>query len=449
MTTLRSVRRTEDREILRLAGPAFLALVAEPMFLLADAAIVGHLGTPELAGLGVAAVVLQTVVGVCVFLAYGTTASVARRLGAGDRRGALAQGIDGLWLAVVIGIVATVAGIGLTGPLVAAFDAGPAVTEHATTYLRIALLGTTPLLLMLAATGVLRGLQDTRTPLAVAVGGNVLNVVLNLLLVYGAGPVAGLGLPGSALGSVLAQVASAAALVAVVVRGARREGASLRPHPPGIRAAGRAGVPLVVRTLTLRAALLVTTYAVTVGATDSSVDLATHQLAMTLWTFLAFVLDAIAIAAQAITGRLLGAGDVAGTRAVTARMVRWGVGSGVVTGLLLAAASPFLGHLFTGDPAVRDALVPVLLVAALGQPVAGVVFVLDGVLIGAGDGRYLALGGLLTLAAYAPVVLAVVLAVDGAGLVAVWVSFAFLFMGARFVVLTRRARGDAWLVTGA
>lgn len=440
--------RPEDREILRLAVPAFLALIAEPLFLLADAAVVGHLGTPELAALGIAAVVLQTLVGLCVFLAYGTTAGVARRLGAGDLRGALAQGIDGLWLAVVIGVVATVGGIALAGPLVAAFDPSPGVADHATTYLRIALLGTTPLLLMMAATGVLRGLQDTRTPLAVAVGGNLLNVVLNVTLVYGVGPLDGLGLPGSALGSVLAQVASAAALLAVVVRGARREGASLRPDLSGIRTAGRSGVPLVVRTLTLRAALLLTTYAVTLGATDAddgAVGLATHQLAMTLWTFLAFVLDAIAIAAQAITGRLLGAGDADGTRRVTARMVRWGLGGGVVTGLLLAAASPVLGRLFTGDPAVRDALVPVLLVAAVAQPVAGVVFVLDGVLIGAGDGRYLAYGGLVTLVVYAPVLLAVA----GGGLVAVWAAFSFLFMGARLAVLLRRSRGSAWLVTGA
>jgi Na+-driven multidrug efflux pump len=205
----------------------------------------------------------------------------------------------------------------------------------------------------------------------------------------------------------------------------------------------------VIRTLTLRAALLLTTYAVTLGAVsarDQEVDLATHQLAMTLWTFLAFVLDAIAIAAQAITGRSLGAGDAAGTREVTARMVRWGAVSGVVTGLLLAAASPVIGHLFTGNPDVQELLVPVLLVAALGQPVAGVVFVLDGVLIGAGDGRYLPKAGLVTLVAYAPVAMAC--AAASAGLVAIWVSFCAVFMGARFVVLVRRARGDAWLVTG-
>ncbi len=437
--------RAEDREIVRLAVPAFLALVAEPLFLLSDAAIVGHLGTEPLAGLGIAAVVLQTIVGLCVFLAYGTTASVARHLGAGDTRGALAQGVDGLWLAVLIGAVATVGGVLLTDPLVGAFGAGPAVTEQAATYLRIALLGTTPLLIMLAATGVLRGLQDTRTPLYVAVGGNALNIVLNVTLVYGAD----LGIAGSAWGSVLAQVASAAALVAVVVRAARTAGAPLRPDLPGIVAAGRAGVPLVIRTLTLRAALLVTTYAVTIGAAtgrDQAVDLATHQLAFTIWIFLAFVLDAIAIAAQALTGRYLGAGDVAGTRRVTDRMVRWGLWSGVVTGVLLAALSPLLGRLFTDDGAVQERLVAVLLVAAVGQPVAGVVFVLDGVLIGAGDGRFLAWGGLLTLAVYAPAALLSVAA--GGGLLTVWIAFTVVFMGARLVVLVGRARGDAWLVTG-
>ncbi len=209
---------------------------------------------------------------------------------------------------------------------------------------------------------------------------------------------------------------------------------------------------LVIRTLTLRAALLLTTYAVVLGAgstsgDDQSVSVATHQLAFTIWSFLAFALDAIAIAAQAITGRFLGAGDREGTRAVTRRMVWWGAVSGVGTGVALAAASPFLGPLFTGDGRVHDLLVPVLLVAAAGQPVAGVVFVLDGVLIGAGDGTYLAWAGLAVLAVYAPVVLLV--GAVGGGVVWVWVVLSALLMGARFVVLTRRARGDAWLVTGA
>ncbi len=446
LTTVLPVRTT-DREILRLAGPAFLALVAEPLFLLVDAAVVGHLGTAQLAGLGIAAVVLQTAVGLCVFLAYGTTAGVARLLGAGDRRGALTQGLDGLWLAVALGAVLTVAGVVLTGPLVAAFGVDADVAAHARTYLRIACLGTAPLLVMLAATGVLRGLQDTRTPLVVAVGGNVVNAVLNVVLVHGLGSFDGLGIAGSAWGSVTAQVGSAAALTAVVVRGARRHGAALRPDLAGMRAAGRAGLALVVRTLTLRAALLVTTYAVALGAGGAPDEVATHQLAMTLWGLLAFVLDAIAIAAQAITGRALGAGDVDGTRALTRRMITWGWASGVVTGLLLAAASPLLAPLFTDDPDVPGLLVPVLLVAALGQPVAGVVFVLDGVLIGAGDGRYLAWAGLVVAIVYAPLTLAAT-AWWGAGLVTVWVLFTGLFMTGRLVTLLDRARGEAWLRTG-
>jgi len=438
----RSTRRELDRDIARLAFPALLTLVAEPMFLLADASIVGHLGTPQLAGLGVAGVVLQTVVGLCVFLAYGTTAAVSRSLGAGDLRRALALGVDGLWLAVPVGVVATVLGVVLAGPLVRAFGADDEVNRHAETYLRIASLGITPLLLMLAATGVLRGLQDTRTPLVVAVGGNLLNVVLNLLLVY---PV-GLGLAGSAIGSVVAQAAMAAVLVVSVVRGARRHGAPLAPDRRGILSAARAGLPLVVRTLTLRAALLVTTYAAVLAVDGDSADLAAHQLAFTIWSFLALALDAIAIAAQALTGRYLGAGDAAAVRAVTRRMTGWGWAVGVATGLGIAAVSPVLPSVFTSDDAVRDLLVPVLLVVAVSQPLCGVVFVLDGVLIGAGDGTYLAWAGLAVLLVFAPVVLVAAGTVEG--LMAVWVVFSAVFMGARATVLLARARGDAWMVLG-
>jgi Na+-driven multidrug efflux pump len=212
-----------------------------------------------------------------------------------------------------------------------------------------------------------------------------------------------------------------------------------------VRAAGRAGVPLVVRTLTLRAALLLTVYAAAAlpaGRGGADAGLAAHQVAMAVWGFLAYALDAIAIAAQAITGRALGAGDRAEARALTTRMLQWGLVAGVVTGLGLAATSPFLGRLFTGDRAVLDLLVPVLLVAALAQPVAGVVFVLDGVLIGAGDGRYLALAGLLTLVVYAPLALA------APSLAWLWVAFALGFMAARAGVLLHRARGERWMVIG-
>jgi putative MATE family efflux protein len=430
--------REHDREILRLAVPAFLALVAEPLFLLADSAIVGHLGTPPLAALGVASAVLGTLVSLCIFLAYGTTASVARQVGAGNTRSALTQGVDGLWLACLIGGLVMLVALPLTGPLVGLFEPGEQVADLAATYLHLALLGAVPLLLMLAATGVLRGLQDTRTPLVVAVVGNLANIVLNVALVYGLD----LGIAGSALGTLLAQAGSAIALVAVVVRAARREQAPLRPDLPGIRQAGRAGVPLIVRTLLLRASLLVMTYA---AARLGDTDLATMQLALTIWTFLAFALDAVAIAAQAITGRYLGAGDAAGTRSVTRRMEWWGWVSGIVTGLGLAALSPILGPLFTGDPAVHDLLVPVLLVAAVAQPVAGIVFVLDGVLIGAGDAVFLAWAQLVSIGLFAPAAWLV----GGQGLVWLWVAFSVCFMGTRAVTLLVRAHGDRWMRLGA
>jgi putative MATE family efflux protein len=428
-----------DREILRLAAPAFAALVAEPLFLLADSAIVGHLGTPQLAGLGVAGALLATAVSLCVFLAYGTTASVARRLGAGDLRSALGQGIDGLWLALLIGAVLGVVAAVAAAPLVAAFGTSDAATPYAVTYLRVAAPGIPAMLLVLAATGVLRGLQDTRTPMVAATVGAVANVVLNLVLVYGAG----LGIAGSALGTVLAQFGMAVALTAVVVRAARRHDVSGRPRGTGIRAAAAVGVPLLVRTLTLRAALLAATY---VAAAAGTVAVAAHQVAFTVWTLLALALDAVAIAGQAIVGRALGAGDAGGARAATRRMMQWGFVSGVVLAVALIALRAAFVPLFTDDPEVRDLLSSVLVVAAVFQPVCGVVFALDGVLIGAGDGRYLAVAGMLTLAAFLPLA-ALVLATD-AGLVALWWAFG-AFLVARLLTLLWRERGDAWLRTGA
>ncbi|MEV7541445.1 MATE family efflux transporter [Streptomyces sp. NPDC089915] len=431
--------RRHDREILALALPAFGALVAEPLFVMADSAIVGHLGTPQLAGLGVAAALLTTAVSVFVFLAYATTAAVARRVGAGDLRAAIRQGMDGIWLALLLG-AAVVAVVLPTAPsLISLFGASDAVAPYAVTYLRVSALGIPAMLMVLAATGVIRGLQDTRTPLYVAIGGFALNGVLNVALVYGAG----LGIAGSAWGTVIAQCAMAAAYLWVVVRGARRHGASLRPDAAGIRACAQAGVPLLVRTLSLRAILMIAT---AVAARLGDADIAAHQIVLSLWSLLAFALDAIAIAGQAIIGRYLGAGDTEGARAVCRRMVRWGVGSGVVLGLLVVLARPVFIPLFTADPVVEDALLPALLVVALAQPVCGVVFVLDGVLMGAGDGPYLARAMLLTLAVFAPAALFV--PAVGGGLTTLWWAMT-LMMLVRMATLQLRARSGRWLVAGA
>ncbi|MFF4577930.1 MATE family efflux transporter [Streptomyces sp. NPDC001373] len=431
--------RRHDREILALALPAFGALVAEPLFVMADSAIVGHLGTPQLAGLGVAAALLTTAVSIFVFLAYATTAAVARRVGAGDLRAAIRQGMDGIWLALLLGAAVVVLVLAAAPTLISLFGASDTVAPYAVTYLRVSALGIPAMLMVLAATGVIRGLQDTRTPLYVAVGGFALNGALNVALVYGAG----LGIAGSAWGTVVAQCAMAVAYLWVVIRGARRHGASLRPDRAGIRASAQAGVPLLVRTLSLRAILMIAT---AVAARLGDADIAAHQIALSLWSLLAFALDAIAIAGQAIIGLYLGAGDTEGARDVCRRMVRWGIGSGLVLGLLVVLARPLLIPLFTTDPVVEEALLPALLVVALAQPVCGVVFILDGVLMGAGDGPYLARAMLLTLVVFAPAALLV--PVMGGGLTALWFAMT-LMMLVRMATLQWRARSGRWLVAGA
>ncbi|WP_085211498.1 MATE family efflux transporter [Streptomyces sp. Amel2xC10] len=435
----RATRRQHDREIVALAVPAFGALVAEPLFVLADSAIVGHLGTAQLAGLGIAAALLTTAVSVFVFLAYATTAAVARRVGAGDLPAAIRQGMDGIWLALLLGTAVIVAVLPSAPALVDLFGASQTAAPYATTYLRISALGIPAMLIVLAATGVLRGLQDTRTPLYVAVGGFVANAVLNAALVYGAS----LGIAGSAWGTVIAQWSMAAVYLVVVVRGAHRHGASLRPDAAGIRASAQSGVPLLVRTLSLRAILMIAT---AVAARLGDADIAAHQIALSLWSLLAFALDAIAIAGQAIIGRHLGAGDAQGARDACRRMVEWGIGVGIALGVLVVLARPLFLPLFTTDAGVKAAALPALLVVALSQPVSGIVFTLDGVLMGAGDGPYLAWAMVGTLAVFAPV--ALLIPVLGGGLTAVWGALA-LMMVVRMLTLWLRTRSGRWIVTGA
>lgn len=435
---------TLNRDILRLALPALGSLIAEPMFLIVDSALVGHLGVVPLAGLGIASAVLQTIVGLMVFLAYSTTPAVARRFGAGEHTGAVRAGIDGLWLALALGVVLAVVGSLATPWLVSLFGADAAVSEQAVIYLQLSMWGLPAMLIVFAATGLLRGMQDTVTPLWIAGLGFALNALLNWLFIYGFG----WGIAGSAAGTVVAQWSMVGAYAFVVGRLARRHEASLRPQRDGLRGSARAGGWLFLRTVSLRIAFLATVWVATALGTD---ELAGWQVAFTIFSTAAFALDALAIAAQALVGRGLGAGDEPFVRRVLRRTVAWGAWFGVLTGALIAALSGVIGLVFTGSSEVAHLVQPALLVLAVAQPMCGVVFVLDGVLMGAGDARYLAIAGGLNLVPYAPalVILAVLRPEGAAGLG--WLAAAFfgVYMLARLATLGWRIRRPEWLTAGA
>lgn len=431
--------RRFDREILRLAGPAFVTLLAEPVYLLADTAVVGHLGTAQLGGLAVASSILLTANSLCIFLAYGTTAAVARLVGAGERRAATHQAVQGVWLGALVGVVLALVLAATSEPLIAALGAEGEVAANALVYLRVSLLGLPFLLVVLAGTGYLRGVQDTRTPLVVAVFTATLNLVLELFLVYGLDK----GIGASALGTVIAQVTGAAIYLVVVARGGRAAGVSLAPHLATQRRLLVVGRDLVVRTAALRGSLLALT---AVAARIGPASVAAHQVAFEIWSFLAMALDALAIAAQAMVGRLLGAGRAADARAAGRRLLVLALVGGAITTVLVLALTPLLPHVFTSDDVVADRIRLLLVWVAVLQPLAAVAFVLDGVLIGAGDQRFLA-WAMAGAAAAMGVALVPVLPL-GLGIGAVWAAFGVL-MAVRVVTLVVRFRGDRWTVLGA
>ena len=434
---------TLNRDILRLAVPALGALIAEPLFLIVDSALVGHLGVEPLAGLGIASAVLQTIVGLMVFLAYSTTPAVARRFGAGDPSRAVSVGIDGMWLALGIGAVLALFGYLATPLLVGLFGAAPDVAEQAEVYLGISMWGLPAMLVVFAATGLLRGMQDTVTPLWIAGLGFASNALLNWLFIYGLG----WGIAGSAMGTVVAQWGMVAAYVLVAGRLARRHAASVRPQREGVSGSARAGGWLFLRTVSLRAALLATVTVATGLGTD---ELAGWQVAFTIFSTAAFALDALAIAAQALIGKGLGAEDPRLVTRVLARTVAWGAWFGVIVGAVIGALSGVIGLLFTGDPALAALVQPALIVLAVAQPICGIVFVLDGVLIGAGDAKYLAIVGVLNLVPFLPalVLVAVLHPAGAAGLAWLAVAFFGIYMLARLVTLGVRVRGAAWMAVG-
>ena len=407
--------------------------------MLADTAVVGHLGTPELGGLAVASTLLLTGYVIFNFLAYGTTASVARRIGAGDDAGAAREGVQGMWLALAIGVALALVGLALAPQAVRIMGATGAVADNALVYLRISLAGVPALLLGLAGTGYLRGRQDTMTPLLVTGVAVAANLAIELVLIYGLG----YGIGASALSTVVAQTGAAGAYVWWVARDTARHGAAWRPDPAAIRGLAVVGRDLFVRTAALRLALTVAT---AVAARLGPIDLGAHQIAFELWSFLALVLDSLAIAGQAMVGRLLGADDAVGARLAGRRMIEWGVAVGLVLGGAVLIARPVLPRLFSADPDVVALSAFVLLFVAVLQPLNAVVFVLDGVLIGAGDLRFLA-GAMAAAAATFVPAAAAVLALGG-GIGWLWASLALL-MVTRAAALLWRFAGEAWAVEGA
>ena len=428
-----------DREIARLAVPALGALVAEPLYTLADTAVVGHLGTPHLGGLAVASQVLLGALSLFIFLAYGTTAAVGRLIGAGDHRRAAQQAVQGLWLAGVVGAVLAAAAYAFADPLLRVLGADGEVLAQGRIYLRISLFGLPGMLITLAGVGYLRGLQDTLRPLKVAVFTAGLNLALELVLIYGLG----FGIGASALSTVVAQWLAAGAYVWWIREAVKVHGVTMAPDRSMIARLAVVGLDLFLRTAALRASF---TMSVAVAARLGDIELAAHEVIYQLMFFLALVLDAVAIAGQAMIGRFLGANELDHARAAGRRMIEWGLATGMAATIVLLAIRPWLPLVFSSDEAVLSLVGFLMLHLAFIQPINGVVFALDGVLIGAGDMRFLAVAMAGAAAVFIP--LAVWVMAAGAGIGWLWGAM-WALMASRLVALLWRFAGSRWLIPGA
>ena len=429
-----------DRRIAALAVPALATVAVEPLYTLVDTGIVGRLGTAPLGGLALAAVVLNASFWVFNFLSFGTTSRVAFLTGAGDDRAAAEVASQGLWLCACIGIPVGLLLFGAAHTVGALLGGHAGILRAATTYLRISAAGMPFILVSLVGNGYLRGLSDTRTPLRVVLVANIVNVVLELLLVY----VAHLGIAGSAWGTVVAQVLAAAWFALLIARRVAATGAGLRPLPGEMRRLVVVGRHLFVRT----GALLTTlTLATSVAARVGPSTLGAHQIALQVWLFLTLAFDALAIPAQALTGTMLGAGEVAEARAYSARLLRLGIFFGFLVAGVLAASSPVLPDAFTADPRVASRATAALVVVGILQVPGAVLWVLDGVLMGASDFRFLQVGTISALLAFVPVG-AAVLVWRRLGIVGIWLGLS-LWLLVRLTINHARYAGARWTEVAA
>ena len=428
------------RRILRLALPALPVLAAEPLYLLVDTAVVGRLGAVALGALAVGGIVLAQVSTQLTFLSYGTTARAARLHGAGRRSEAVVEGVQATWLAGGLGLVLLALVQLAAAPVTRVLAGGGELAVQAQGWLRIASLGIPLILVTLAGNGWLRGVQDTVRPLRYVLVGNGVSAVVCPVLVHGAG----WGLSGSAVANVLGQVLSAGLFLRALATERRTGAVSVRPDPGKIGAQLVLGRDLVLRSLAFQACFL---SAAAVAARSGAAAVAAHQVVLQLWTFTSLVLDSLAVAAQALVGAALGAGRTAQARALAWRVTWWSTGFAAVIALGLAAVHSVLPRVFTPDPAVL-AQVPDawwFLVAVV--PVAGVVFALDGVLLGAGDAAFLRTATLgCALLGFLPLIWVSELA--GWGLRGIWAGLT-VFVVLRMVTVVGRVRSGRWAVAGA
>lgn len=425
------------RRMLTLATSAFLVLAAEPLYLLVDTAVVGHLGAHALGALAVGTTLMAVLAIVGTFVEYGTTSRAARWFGNDQRDRAVDEGVQASYLAVVIGVVVVLVGQVFAGPLVRLLTGSSTdLQAPAEQWFRIAVCGMPMVLLVLAGNGWMRGVQLTRAPVVIVLVANGLSAVASPVLVY---PL-GLGLVGSAWANVGSQVVAAG----LFLRALHRETAGRHPDLGVMRAQLVLGRDLIVRAAAFQAAFMV---AAGVAARMGTAQIAAHQIGMQLWEFTALLLDSFAIAAQALVGAALGASHARVARQVAGQVSRWSLGAGTAFAAVYAAGWSVIPRLFTSSPAVlhqAHVLWPWFVVML---PAAGIVFGLDGVLIGAGDVAFLrTITIVAALGAFVPLTLAASHWDWGIG--GVWAGLTAFIM-ARLVGMVWRARTDRWVVLGS